>query len=66
MATNESFFRDDSDTVSLGLSLDLYFPIIYSEAINFDWHNGWKCWTLASKNVPEEESNTRLEKWSAS
>ena len=52
MAANEgitkaiaSFFRDDSDTVFLSI----YVPIIYSEGINFDWHNGWKCWTLASK-----------------
>ena len=29
---------------------------------NFDWLNGWQCWTLASKNVRVEESNTRLEK----
>ena len=21
----------------------------YSEGINFDWLNGWKCWTLASR-----------------
>ena len=21
----------------------------YSEGINFDWLNGWKCWTMASK-----------------
>ena len=33
----------------------------YSEGINFDWLNGWKCWTLASKNVQVEESNRRLE-----
>ena len=50
---------------SLSVFLSIYFPIIYSEAINFDWHNGWKYWTLASKNVREEESNTRLEKWRA-
>ena len=37
-----SFFRDDSDTVFLSI----YVPIIYSEGINFDWHNGRKCWTL--------------------
>ena len=40
------FFRDHSDTVFFSI----YVPIIYSEGINFDWHNGWKCWTLASKN----------------
>ena len=33
----------------------------YSEGINFDWLNGWKCWTLASRNVQVEESNRRLE-----
>ena len=33
----------------------------YSEGVNFDWLNGWKCWTLASKNVQVEESNRRLE-----
>ena len=33
----------------------------YSEGINFDWLNGWKCWTLASRNVQAEESNRRLE-----
>ena len=42
------FFRDDSDTVFVG--------------INFAWHNDWKCWTLASKNFRVEESKTRLEK----
>ena len=36
--------------------------IPYSDGINFDWLNGWQCWTLASKNVRVEESNTRLEK----
>ena len=68
MAANEgvtkaiaSLFRDDSDTVFLSI----YVPIIYSEGINFDWHNGWKCWTLATKNVREEESKTRLKKWRA-
>ena len=35
--------------------------IKYSEGINFDWLNGWKCWTLASKNVQVEESNRRQE-----
>ena len=35
----------------------------YSEGINFDWLNGWKCWTLASRNVQVEESNRRLENW---
>ena len=24
---------------------------IYSEGINFDWIDGWKCWTLASKTL---------------
>ena len=33
----------------------------YSEGINFDWLNGWKCWTLASRNVQVEESYRRLE-----
>ena len=33
----------------------------YSEDINFDWLNGWKCWTLAGRNVQVEESNRRLE-----
>ena len=68
MAANEgitkaiaSFFQDDSDTVFLSICV----PIIYSEGINSDWHNGWKCWTLASKNVQVEESNTRLQKWRA-
>ena len=67
MAANEgitkatvNFFQDDSDTVFLS---DV--PIICSEGINLDWHNGWKCWTLASKNVQVEESNTRLQKWRA-
>ena len=65
MAANEgitkaiaSFFQDDSDK----FFLSIYVPIIYSEGINFDWHNGWKCWTLANKNVQVEESNTRLQK----
>ena len=35
--------------------------IKYSEGINFDWLKGWKCWTLASKNVQVEESNRRQE-----
>ena len=34
--------------------------IQYSEGINFDWLNGWQCWTLASKNVRVEESNEML------
>ena len=66
MAANEgvtkaiaSLFRDDSDTVFPSI----YVPIIYSEGINFDWHNGWKRWTLGQKNIRVEESNTRLEKW---
>ena len=65
MAANEgvtkaiaSFFRDDSDTVSLSI----YVPLVYSVGINFAWHNSWKCWTLAGKNVRVEESKTRLEK----
>ena len=33
----------------------------YSEGINFDWLNGWKCWTLASRNLQVEENNRRLE-----
>ena len=33
--------------------------IQYSEGKNFDWLDGWKCWTLASKNVRLEESYTR-------
>ena len=33
----------------------------YSEGIKFDWLNGWKCWTLVSRNVQVEESNRRLE-----
>ena len=41
----------------------IYVPIF--EEINFDWLNGRKCWTLASKNVCVGESNTRLEKWRA-
>ena len=52
MAANEgvtkaiaSLFRDDSDTVFLSI----YVPIIYSEDINFDWHNGWKRWTLGQQ-----------------
>ena len=36
--------------------------IQYSDGINFDWPKGWQCWTLASKNVRVEDSNTRLEK----
>ena len=40
-----SLFRDDSDAVFLSI----YVPIIYSEGINFDWHNGWKCWTLGQQ-----------------
>ena len=39
--------------------------IQHSERINFDWLNGWKCWTLANENVRVEEGNTRLEKWNA-
>ena len=65
MAANEgvtkaiaSFFPDDSDT----FSLSIYVPLTYSVSINFARHNGWKCWTLASKNVRVEESKTRLEK----
>ena len=34
--------------------------IQYSEGVNFDWLNGWQCWTLASKNVRVEESNKML------
>ena len=52
MAANEgvtkasaSFFQDDSDTVFLSI----YVAIIYSEGINFDWHNDWKCWTLGQQ-----------------
>ena len=53
MAANEGvtkaiasfFFRDDSGTVFLSI----YVAIIYSEGINFDWHNGWKCWTLGQQ-----------------
>ena len=33
----------------------------YSEGMNFDWLNCWKCWTLAGRNVQVEESNRRLE-----
>ena len=33
----------------------------YSEGINFDWLNGGKYWSLASKNVQVEESNRRQE-----
>ena len=33
----------------------------YSEGMNFDWLNGWKCWTLAGRNVQVEESSRRLE-----
>ena len=40
-----SFFRDDSDTAFRSI----YVPIIYSEGINFDWHNGWKYWTLGQQ-----------------
>ena len=39
--------------------------IQYSEGINFDWLDGWRCWTLVSKNARVEESNTRLEKSTA-
>ena len=39
------FFRGDSDTVFLSI----YVAIIYSEGINFDWHSGWKCWTLGQQ-----------------
>ena len=52
MAANEgvtkaiaSFFQDDSDTVFLSI----YVAIKYSEGINFDWHNDWKCWTLGQQ-----------------
>ena len=39
----------------------------YPEGINFDGLKmvGNNYWTLASKNVRVEESNTRLEKWRA-
>ena len=40
-----SFFQVDSDTVFLSI----YVPIIYSEGINFDSHNCWKCWTLGQQ-----------------
>ena len=33
-----------------GLSSDLC-PNTLTGMVNFDWVNGWKCWTLASKNV---------------
>ena len=39
--------------------------IQYSEGINFDWLDGWQCWTLVSKNVRVEESNKTLEKSTA-
>ena len=52
MATNEgvtkeiaSLLRDHSDNVFLST----YVPIIYSEGINFEWHNGWKRWTLGKQ-----------------
>ena len=52
MAANEgvtkeiaSLLRDHSDTVFLST----YVPIIYSEGINFEWHNGWKRWTLGKQ-----------------
>ena len=40
-------------------------PRLASRGINFDWLNGWKCWSLASKIVCMEESKIRLEKWKA-
>ena len=55
-----NFCPDDSDTVFL-VFLMIYAQ--YSKGINFDWLNGCKFWTLASKNVCVDESNTRLEKW---
>ena len=60
-----SFYRDDSDTVLFWSFLRSASNNEDSEGILFDWLNGWKCWTVASKNVWVEESNTRLEKWRA-
>ena len=60
------------DKLSLMREIDVFSPqvwldwrimrIQYSDGINFDWLKGWQCWTLASKNVRVEKSNTRLEK----
>ena len=43
----------------------LMIHVQYSKGINFYWLNGWKCWTLASKNVCVDESNTSFGKWRA-
>ena len=40
-----SLFGDHSNTVFLST----YVRIIYSEGINFEWHNGWKRWTLGKQ-----------------
>ena len=58
MAANEGVTK----AIASFFSEMIQIPIIYSVGINFAWHNGWKCWTLASKNVRVEESKTRLEK----
>ena len=60
------------DKLSLMREIDVFSPqawldwrimrIQYSDGINFDWLKGWQCWTVASKNVRVEKSNTRLEK----
>ena len=57
MAANEGVikavvncYQDDSEC---GVSWSLLRSTSkYSEGTNFDWLNGWKCWTLAGIDQP--------------